>query len=199
MLYHKHIKKYKEYVEKQKEKALARPGALLSENEKRISQFESVFAEAKEYLDLTDMLCLGARTGCEVKAAENAGFQRAAGIDLYPLGKNVIQADWNNLPIGNEMFSTVFTNSIDHASDFSALALEIRRVLKEGGRLFFMVMRKQSLVNIDNVFSRRYDYLFWDSEEDLVQGFEEFFFALERTWRNEKWFHSIMRKENGNA
>lgn len=196
MLRVKEFKNYDAYIKKQGGKITFKLDAIVEKNPQRIAGFTKLFVSVKEKLNEGRMLCLGARTGCEIHAANNAGFNDSAGVDLHPVGDNVIKADWHFLPFEENTFENVFTNSIDHCLDLVKLLREVKRVLKPGGRFFVMVMLKQALSRTkmpisDRMATRAYDALFWDTEKDLLEAFKEEGFNTNETWKDSKWFYMV--------
>lgn len=81
------------------------------------------------------VLCLGARTGAEVRAFRDMGCL-AFGVDLAPAGPLVIPADFHALPFRAQTVRTVYCNAFDHAHDPTRLLSEIARVLSRNGQLW---------------------------------------------------------------
>ncbi|MBS3742517.1 MAG: methyltransferase domain-containing protein [Candidatus Cloacimonetes bacterium] len=204
MLLHRKNKPYKQYKYIQGYKFRNRIDAIKAKNKKRIEEFIAFFKEAKPYLQEGNILCLGARTGCEVEAARQVGFNNSIGVDLYPAGKNVIYGDWHNLPFKNNSFSNVFTNSLDHCYDIDKLSNEIQRVLILNGGLFIQVQKKDALKNKKDknkhIEEEYLDYLFWDEINDLQTYFYKKGFELFYTWNDDKRESFVLRgcKHNGN-
>jgi SAM-dependent methyltransferase len=117
------------------------------------------------------LLCLGARTGCEVKAAKERGFD-AIGIDLYPVGDSglVIKGDWHSLPFRDVSFDNVYTNSMDHCYDFEKSLMEAKRVLRPEGIYIFETDSQYSGVTESTVSGL--NAMWWDSFDDVVRAFE---------------------------
>lgn len=163
---------------------------------KRRKKFNNVFTVAKPYLNKGSMLCLGARTGDEVEIAASIGFKPCFGIDLYPIGKEVIKADWHNMPFEDGSFDNVYTNSIDHCYDVELLAKEIKRVLKPNGKYYFQLERKKEVGKLEDptdfIQSHANDFLFWDKGIDLANAFVEFGFVLENKWQDKRWDNFIL-------
>lgn len=180
-------RKFREKRERQK----------LEENtEKRKLKFERVFSAAKKYMNKGNLLCLGARTGDEITIAEKFGFKECVGIDLYPIGENVIKADWHNIPFEGDKFDNVYTNSIDHCYDVEILAKEIKRVLKPGSKFYFQLERKKEVGHIDNrqefIDNHANDFLFWDKGIDLANAFVGFGFTLADKWQDKRWDNFVL-------
>lgn len=164
----------------------------------RIRKFTRIFTKAKEFLNPGKVLCLGARTGCEIIGARKAGFPESEGIDLHPVGNVAKEGDWHNIPFKNNSFQNVFTNSIDHCFDIQKLAWEVRRVLQTKGRFLFMLSGTQML----NTKEDRADYmlhsqnfLFWEDGLDLVAEIEKYGFRLMADWQmGNRWHNYVVEK-----
>jgi SAM-dependent methyltransferase len=160
----------------------------------RIKKFEKYFQQAGPYLVPGSMLCLGARTGCEIKAFINCGFE-ATGIDLYPLDNIVIKADWHDIPFNSATFDNVYTNAIDHCYDAEKLSNEIHRVLKQKGRLYFQTSKKQMLKTKENkkeYITKSSNFLFWEDGIALAEHFIKFGFRIVVNWEEGKWENFIL-------
>jgi len=174
---------YEKYVEKQGNKIHnpEKREQLLRRTEHRQRTFQRVFTRIKDHLRSGRVLCLGARTGCEIIGARRAGFKDSQGIDLHPVGDLTIQGDWHDIPFENSSFENVFTNSIDHCYDLQKMIHEIRRVLKPKGRVCLLLSRKQMLHNKkdkEKYMRGSQNFLFWEDALDLASVFQEQGFQL---------------------
>lgn len=129
-------KNYKEYVSHQEEKT-KNPNKiklwLNDEWEIKYDGFLHIFKRNKIYLKgCTNAICLGARTGQEVKALLDLGIN-AIGIDLVPFPPYTLEGDVHGLNYDNNSFNFVFTNIIDHSLYPRKMCKEIERVLSENG------------------------------------------------------------------
>jgi len=127
---------------------------------KRMKKFKHLF----EYINIKKMipknskvLSLGSRRGEEIMALRNFGYN-AVGIDLIPFGDYVIEGDFHHLPFEDNSFSFIFSNSLDHAFDFSQIFDEIWRVLRKGSYCVLHLVigekhknSKEIVSNIDNL------------------------------------------------
>ena len=102
--------------------------------ERTISMFKRRFDGVPAFRNGARVLCLAARRGEEVKALLEMGCD-AIGIDLNPGENNplVMTGDFHNLQFAAGEFDSIYTNSLDHVFDLSAVMAEARRVLKPGG------------------------------------------------------------------
>ena len=146
-------------------------GTNLSEYEPK---FRRVLArrmsEVPELIVPSNVLCLGARLGAEVRAFRDLGFF-SYGIDLNPGAANdaVLEGDFHNLAVPNGCVDAVFTNSLDHAFDISRVAREIYRVLKPEGVL--VVEIALGIEEGERINTGFWESLEWDFAEDLLEGF----------------------------
>jgi SAM-dependent methyltransferase len=195
---------YEDYVVKQGAKARnpAMRNRLLKSRPERVQRFQRIFERAKKHLVPGAILCLGARTGCEIIGARNAGFKGSQGIDLHPIGDIAIRGDWHDIPFPDKSFENVFTNSIDHCFDVTKLANEIYRVLKPKGRLYLMLSGKQMLKTKDDrqlYMSQSQNFLFWEDGFDLVAKFEQHGFKFRSHHvRRKNWNMFLLEKVKRN-
>ena len=95
--------------------------------------FMNIFNRNFKYLQNKDnALCLGARTGQEVKALINLGI-KAIGIDLVEFLPYTIKGDIHNLKYKESEFDLVFTNIMDHVLYPDKFCKEIQRICKNDG------------------------------------------------------------------
>ena len=192
---------YNAYVEKQgaKSRNPRKRRQLLSGVTARRRKFQRIFEKAKIDLTPGKILCLGARTGCEVIGARNAGFKDSMGIELHPIGDIVIKGDWHNIPFPDESFENTFSNSIDHCYDIAKLVKEIHRVLKPKGRVYLMLSGKQMLKakkNRELYMKQSQNFLFWEDGFDLVVEFEKYGFKFLKHWMyGSTWNSFLLKKE----
>jgi SAM-dependent methyltransferase len=194
---------YDDYVVQQGKKG-NNPGKrkwLISDKSraKRKRRFVQILDSAKSDLLPGKILCLGARTGCEVAAARGVGFPGSQGIDLHPIGSKhlVKKGDWHDIPFDDDSFENAFTNSIDHCYDVGKLATEVHRILKPGGRFYFMMSERQMLK--DKPDQKTYmagsqNFLFWENGHDLAMEFTKHGFRIFKEWAGRKWASCIVEK-----
>ncbi len=151
---------------------------------KDVRSFKNRFKVFEDYIS-GNVLCLGARLGCEVVALRELGFEDSLGIDLNPGKDNpyVIKGDFHNMEFDDESYDTVYTNSIDHAWDLRLLSKEIYRVLKPGGKLILEVdhLLKKNDVERFKLLKRdsKYESVLWSDVKDIKKEFKEFRFIHE--------------------
>ena len=95
--------------------------------------------------DKENAICLGARTGQEVKALQDLNIN-AIGIDLVPFSPYTIKGDIHNLQFKDMQFDLVFTNIIDHSLYPEKFVKEMQRVCTNNG---IIIVHLQLGDNID--------------------------------------------------
>lgn len=132
---HKYIE-YNDYLNFQKEKTLdpERINKWFNEEWKiKYDGFKEIFNKNYQYIKKkSSAICLGARTGQEVKALIDLGI-KAIGIDLVPFPPYTIEGDIHNLNIEDSSFDLVFTNIFDHSLYPEKFCNEMLRVCQSGG------------------------------------------------------------------
>lgn len=139
---------YLEYVALQKEKTAdpARRHVWLgAEWTFKVNTFRKVFEQQGDRVaSCGRALCVGARTGQEVRALLDMGID-AIGIDLVPCEPLVIEGDMHRIPFGSEAFGFIFSNAIDHALYPRRFAKEVGRVLRPGGYVLLHLVTDTAL------------------------------------------------------
>jgi len=127
---------YQTYVDHQKEKTTDQGRIEKWKGQEwhvKLAGFKNIFNRNQEYVsDRKNALCLGARTGQEVKALLDLGIQ-AIGIDLVPFPPYTIAGDIHHLSYADGAFDFVFTNIFDHALYPDRFCNEMERVTEPGG------------------------------------------------------------------
>jgi SAM-dependent methyltransferase len=127
---------YKDYVNHQTEKTTDPERVkkwLNDEWESKVVGFKEIFIRNQIYVHGKQRaLCLGSRTGQEVKALLDMGIT-AIGIDLIPFPPYTIEGDIHGLVFKNNEFDLVFTNIFDHSLFPEKFCLEMERVCKPAG------------------------------------------------------------------
>jgi SAM-dependent methyltransferase len=110
-------------------------------------------------------LCLGARFGGEVRAFRSVGCF-AVGIDLRtaPESEEVLYGDFQDLQFPDACVDFVYTNSLDHAYDITAVLSEIARVLKPSGQLIVDAVRGAEEGHPPGIW----ECFYWSTTDDLV-------------------------------
>lgn len=195
MIKHQTFKDYETYTKVQGGKAIYMREKLIGAIPSASRAFSRIFNQAKPYMNHGTILCLGARSGAEVLGAGVAGFVHPVGIDLHPVGDNVLKADWHDMPFLNKSFANVFTNSLDHCFDFDKLINEIKRVLVDNGVFFFYAPDKQGFEDLEERMSHGgNEAMYWQKSTDIVHRLNEAGFNLIHSWKNGKNSFYIMKK-----
>ena len=106
---------------------------LGEEWEVKLNGFKDIFQRNHKYVEgKRKAICLGSRTGQEVKALLDLGIP-AVGTDLVPFAPYTVEGDIHNLNYQNEEFDLVFTNIFDHSLYPDNFCSEMERVCKSGG------------------------------------------------------------------
>ena len=127
---------YQEYLEHQKEKTTDPDRIKKWMNEEwniKYEGFREIFERNKKFLkDKTNAICLGARTGQEVKALRDIGID-AIGIDLVEFTPYTIIGDIHNLKQKDSSYDLVFTNIFDHSLYPKKFCSEMERICEPSG------------------------------------------------------------------
>ncbi len=127
---------YEDYLNTQKEKTtdLKKFKSWIgTEWNTKLNGFKEVFMRNKVYVaNKKNAICLGSRTGQEVKALIDMGIQ-AIGIDLVPFPPYTIKGDIHNINYPDTTFDLVFTNIFDHALYPAQFCQEIERITQSNG------------------------------------------------------------------
>lgn len=200
MLYSRPFKDYASYVQAQGGKATYARDKLLATTKQRTASFKRIFVDNRTRLNPGSILCLGARTGCEVHGALQAGFVGSIGIDLFPVQEGelnpvVVKADWHDIPFPDGTFDNAFTNALDHCLDLNKMLSEVHRVLRSGG--IFMLAdpgainkktAKEWLAHGGN------EGLFWEDPSDLTSACELLGFVTDHVAASQgRWKFLFMR------
>ncbi len=129
---------YEDYLTHQKQKTtdpIRRERWLGEQWATKVTYFTQKFeAYGREFFkpEFNTAIGLGARTGQEIEAFKNLGFE-AVGIDLVPCEPLVVAGDIHDVPFEASSFDVVFTNVFDHSLYPDKFVAEIERLLKPGG------------------------------------------------------------------
>jgi len=169
----KKFKNYEEYVSLQKDKTgnEEKRKKWFSNREENAELFERTF---KPYLKFFEedfvCLCLGARSGEEVLALRNLGFENSLGIDLIESGDGVvIEGDLHDLQYENEI-DFIYTNVFDHVLYPEKMLQGIKKSLTDRGLALIQLQLGNSYGDVHGVL----DIDDSDEFEELVRknGFE---------------------------
>lgn len=129
---------YSDYVEHQKEKTTdpeRRERWLTEQWDSKVKFFKEKFSEYSEEFfkpEFEKAVGLGARTGQEIQAFKDLGFD-AIGVDLVACEPLVIVGDIHDVPFDDSSTDIVFTNVFDHSLYPNKFVGEIERILRPGG------------------------------------------------------------------
>ena len=127
---------YQKYLDHQKEKTTDPERIKKWMNEEwtiKYEGFKEIFVRNKSFLiDKTNAICLGARTGQEVKVLHDMGIN-AIGVDLVAFPPYTINGDIHNLEQQDSSYDFVFTNIFDHSLYPEKFCYEMERVCKSSG------------------------------------------------------------------
>lgn len=127
---------YDAYVRHQKEKTtdpIRREKWLGQEWQLKLDGFRETFEQRRDLLG-KHALCLGARTGQEVRALLDLGIE-ALGIDLVPCEPLVHLGDIHALDLEDDSFDFIFSNVFDHALYPDRFVAEMERVCRPTGHM----------------------------------------------------------------
>jgi len=141
----KNHKNYENYIERQKQKTLD-PNRIKKwtgvEWEIKLDGFRKLFHRNQEFVkDTSSCICLGSRTGQEVKALQELK-KKAIGIDLVEFPPYTVIGDIHNLNFQNNEFDLVFTNIFDHSIKPDKFVSEMERVCMTGGYIIINLQLK---------------------------------------------------------
>ena len=129
-------KNYNKYIEFQKEKSTDPEKVKKWLNEEwliKLNGFNEIFERNHMWLKgKKNALCLGSRTGQEVKALMDMGIN-SIGIDIVPFPPYTVEGDIHNLDYKSAEFDLIFTNVFDHSLHPEVFCAEMERVCKPGG------------------------------------------------------------------
>lgn len=196
MIHYKEYDNYDLYLKDQVQKIKEQEDQVRAKGDRQFNDFLSYFAKFKPLVS-GRVLCLGARFGAEVRAFRELGFD-AIGLDLLgDEGDLVVGGDWNKMPFKENEFDTIYTNSIDHASDIKTEIGEVKRVLKCGGTLILDLLPKHAgdYKQIRMKFSdnRRYESCLWNDDKDVYDMFTSSGFIMKEKMLNHQWHSYILR------
>lgn len=209
MIYHRKYNTYQEYVGRQGTKAnsLQYSNKIIGKAENKITNFMKQFDTFKKVLLSGKVLCLGARTGYEVRAMQRLGFKDSIGVDLWPLGEYVIKGDWHDLPFDDQSFENVYCNSLDHCCDFEKFVAEVNRVLVPNGRFVYLSHTYYALdsrlpnlpIDIQAIINGKSDVnpnnaMWWDSLKDIADRFCQDGYKIIHSFKHRKWSGYVLRK-----
>lgn len=106
----------------------------------KLNGFKEIFSQNDEIFNKNGKCVgLGARTGQEIAALRELGYDDSIGIDLVPFEPYTIEGDFHTLPFENNSVSLVYSNAVDHVLNPSLWSQEIDRILCKGGYILFNI------------------------------------------------------------
>lgn len=118
----------------------------------------------------TSVLCIGARTGSEVKTFCQLGAF-AVGIDVNT-GKNnkwVVTGDASSIQYPNHCVDIVYTNVLDHLLKIDECLAETKRVLKSNGYMILLIGSPE------DAQKDKWGSTYWDNIDDVVTYLKEMY------------------------
>jgi len=127
--------------------------------------FKDIFERNILYIkDKKNALCLGSRTGQEVKALQDLGLN-AIGVDLVAFPPYTDEGDIHNLKYHDSSFDFIFTNIMDHSLYPDILCKEMQRICKKDGIIIIHILLGDDL----DEFSETFIY----DPQSIIQYFNE--------------------------
>lgn len=163
---------YNSYLKHQSFKFFLYEQPLLNAFDKAVSYFFNNFKKIK-IKKKSYILCLGARTGAEVKAFRKLGFF-SVGIDLaFPKNSPfVLYGDFHNLDFPEKSFDLIYSNTLDHVYDHKKFIKEILRVLKKDGKILFDIQKGISENN--RTVMGQFETCGWDNSDEIIKKLLKF-------------------------
>jgi SAM-dependent methyltransferase len=164
-------KEHLDYINHQKEKT-TNPNKIKKwlgeEWDIKLNGFKEIFSQYDGTFNKNGKCVgLGARTGQEIAALRELGYEDSIGVDLVPFDPYTIEGDFHNLPFENNSVSLVYSNAVDHVLNPKLWSQEIDRILIKGG--YFLLncqidtpQDEYSVFEIENIKSDLIDKYFSD-------------------------------------
>lgn len=167
----RHYDSYKNYIEHQQSKLKTLKSIDDYEFEKVLLER---LTEDNIIHDRAVVICLGARTGGEVRVFKKMNYY-SVGIDLNPGDNNcdVFPADFNYLPFCDNVADVVFTNALDHAYNLTTLLDEMERVLNQNGIIIIEIPEGYVIKD-----PGMYESTWWDNTDTIKNLFYKRKFKL---------------------
>lgn len=131
----------------------------------KLNGFKEIFSQYNGTFDKSGKCVgLGARTGQEIAALRELGYEDSIGVDLVPFDPYTIEGDFHNLPFENDSVSLVYSNAVDHVLNPLLWSQQVDRVLDKGGYVLFN-LRLADAHDIYSVFKIN------DVQSDLIDKY----------------------------
>jgi SAM-dependent methyltransferase len=156
---------YENYKSHQASKLALLRSEIVEPNEERTKLFRNSLSLIL-LKPTSSVLCLAARRGHEVEAFHQLGHF-AVGIDLNPGENNpyVLAGDFHAMVFPNASVDCVYTNSLDHTFDISALVNEVKRIVKSSGCFVADIYAGYE----EGVAPGRFEALHWKTARGLAE------------------------------
>ena len=143
-----------------------------------------------------NILCLGARTGAEVKSLRDLGYF-AIGIDLeYPKkSPYVMYGDFHKLSFPNQSFNIIYGNILDHVYNYKNFFREILRITKTKGRLIFDIQKGEEETERSN-FGHFETYGWANSNMIITEILNYKIKLIKKIDLNKNYYRCIFKKSN---
>lgn len=103
--------------------------------------FHEIFNRNKKYIcNKKNAICLGSRTGQEVKALIDLGIN-AIGLDLVAFPPYTIEGDIHNIDKLSNSIELIFTNIMDHSLFPDKFCSEMERICKSNGHIIIHLQK----------------------------------------------------------
>ena len=163
---------FENYLTHQKKKFDLYKNTLNRDFENQVNYFYLLFKNIK----LTNSnriysLCLGARTGAEVKAFRKLNFF-SIGVDInYPKNSPyVVYGDFHKLDFPDNSFDIIYSNCIDHCFDLKVFLSESKRLCNEDGIILFHIQKGSEDGSRDNFGD--FEALGWKDANLIIKQIE---------------------------
>ncbi len=159
---------YEDYVQVQCSKYQKEEEKIKADTERPLYPvFQKRFETVAPLLpEAGNVMCIGARSGWEVKAFRDLGHN-GIGIDLYPGKDNpyVVHGDAHNIEWPDSVFDLVYCNVIDHLPYMDKFLAEAKRISRSDGMCFFEFGR--------GMRAEECEALAWESADALIEFLEK--------------------------
>ena len=168
---------YKTYLEHQKSKFAFYSKDLVDHFDDSVKDFKQHFQKVN-IEGKRNIICLGSRTGAEVKALRELGHM-AIGIDIaYPeKSPYTFYGDFHKIEFSDNTFDCVYSNCLDHVYDYEKMISEIKRVLNKDGIIIFDVQKGSK--EEENTFPNKdmfgyFETKSWQHSNDIINSLQKF-------------------------
>jgi hypothetical protein len=161
--YVREYENYEDYVQIQCSKYMEDEQKIKDDTERLLyPRFKERFETVAPLLpERASVMCIGARSGWEVKAYRDQGHN-GIGIDLYPGNDNpyVVYGDAHSIEWPDGLFDLVYCNVIDHLPYLDRFLAEAKRISRRDGLCFFEFGR--------GMRAEQCEALAWESADALI-------------------------------